>query len=410
MVALVKTTHVSGGRRFFHLDWLRAAAVLLGIPFHVGLIHSSGTPWFVSSPQTDPIISTLTGLLTSFRMPLFFMMAGLLSALVLAKRERSIWLGRRCVRLGVPYITASLLLSPLVFLVIAAQNATGGSFSAMKVSFFDLIASPGNHWVGHLWFLIVLLELSFLTFLLAPFLSRIGAVIKSRCCDSHGVLRANALLGCSVVVAAFIVLEEGAFYVLEGRSALLDTIFAISRLEDLLSMLPYYFIGLLLYDQRLPMMHRNTAVLALFGVAAALYSQFWNEAGIIHKLIAYVGGATVATLFSFVLISWTEVILTRDSRRMQAVVDASFTIYLVHYPVLVIVGYAMIIHGWPVWPSYLLNIAFTVIVSLILHNVIARSAFVRFLFNGETKTKLPRIISAGATPTSILQRRTANDR
>ena len=90
-----------GHIRLWSLNWIRAYAMLLGIPVHAGYIYSSGYDWFVSSPEKSGVITAITGILTSTRMPLFFFVAGLLSAINLSRRPARAWVLHRVERLGV---------------------------------------------------------------------------------------------------------------------------------------------------------------------------------------------------------------------------------------------------------------------------------------------------------------------
>ncbi|MEO1533146.1 MAG: hypothetical protein AAFU72_13345, partial [Pseudomonadota bacterium] len=65
---MIATGGIGDGARLWHLDWIRAGAMLLGIPYHAGLIYTPGLGWFVASPQGSEAIAALTGLLGSMRM------------------------------------------------------------------------------------------------------------------------------------------------------------------------------------------------------------------------------------------------------------------------------------------------------------------------------------------------------
>ena len=55
------------------LDALRAAAMLLGIAFHVGLAFASGFPWLVQDAHRNVGFLVFVNASHGFRMPLFFL-------------------------------------------------------------------------------------------------------------------------------------------------------------------------------------------------------------------------------------------------------------------------------------------------------------------------------------------------
>src|SRR5215831_1828660 len=87
--------------RFHGLDSVRAAAMLLGVVLHAILYGGGTTGMFGGSPGAD---IRLAHWIHSFRMPLFFMMAGFFSHLMLVKHGRATYLARRWWRLGVPML------------------------------------------------------------------------------------------------------------------------------------------------------------------------------------------------------------------------------------------------------------------------------------------------------------------
>ena len=91
-------------QRIHFLDVSRALFMLLGIPFHAALVYSSAI-WAVSSPDKSAALEYLPTILSSFRMPGFFMIAGFFAALLLQRRSAADWLRMRIVRLGIPLLT-----------------------------------------------------------------------------------------------------------------------------------------------------------------------------------------------------------------------------------------------------------------------------------------------------------------
>ncbi len=132
--------------RLHHVDAARALFLLLGIPFHVGMIavfnRAPAVPGF---KQAGLIVFSLT-FIHAFRMFAFFMLSGYFAAMVREKRGRSAWLSDRLTRIGIPLVGS-------LFTLGVAQHyfhqellgETPGGIHGLPLAF------------DHLWFLCVLL-------------------------------------------------------------------------------------------------------------------------------------------------------------------------------------------------------------------------------------------------------------
>jgi glucan biosynthesis protein C len=142
--------------RYHALDSLRATMMFLGIVLHAMAAYSPSSPWLIRPLQTTKFFDPAILFIHAFRMPVFYAMAGLLTALLL---ERYGW--RRAIvnrfrRIAVPFVFGCLLLVPLMFfLAAAARTGTveGGWLYLMSGRFL-----PRAHPI-HLWFLEYLLLL-----------------------------------------------------------------------------------------------------------------------------------------------------------------------------------------------------------------------------------------------------------
>lgn len=370
----------SAGHKHY-LDWVRGYAMLLGVPFHVGLIYAVGNEWFVTSDEKSLLISWLTGLFTSFRMPLFFLISGLLGAMVLARRDPWLWLRKRFVRLGVPFVTAALTISPFVIWLIAFMQV-GNDMALVTDAFMAKITTIGNHWVGHLWFLKVLLILSIATYALRGPIDTLRNWIRhSLVGDRPPPLYMVGLLTVGVVFYQLGV--EATSFLAEGRLPVYATLNKILSIEATLQFAPYYFIGVLLYGMEAPRLHSSKVALAVIAAAAVIYMATWNYVAPIYKLLDYTSGAVLATLISLATLRWAEENIRTLGPFSRRLADGAFTIYLFHYPICVLFGYFLVQTGLPVLLQYGLNIAVTVAVSMAIHEVIRLSAITRFLYNGD---------------------------
>ncbi len=114
------------------LDALRASAMLLGIALHAALSFFPAF-WVVSDSRQSPGFGVLFSAIHGFRMPLFFVMSGFFSAMLLARRGRRALVGHRFKRVLVPLLLGLFTIIPLtngvssLAIESAARNAASES-------------------------------------------------------------------------------------------------------------------------------------------------------------------------------------------------------------------------------------------------------------------------------------------
>ena len=89
------------GPRYYSLDGLRAAAMLLGVAWHAW-------PWFDSGP-----VPAFMEWLHSFRMPLFMLISGFFGSMILEKYGPSRYFTRRWWRIGMPMLIGLFTFMPV---------------------------------------------------------------------------------------------------------------------------------------------------------------------------------------------------------------------------------------------------------------------------------------------------------
>src|SRR5688572_6913424 len=109
--------------RYHSLDALRAFALLLGVVFHsvLSYVVPPGL-WAVGTTEPSMILGWFVYYAHSFRMELFFLLAGFFAALVVQKRTVAAFLRDRARRIVLVFI---VLLYPMK-LVLAALWGAGG--------------------------------------------------------------------------------------------------------------------------------------------------------------------------------------------------------------------------------------------------------------------------------------------
>ena len=111
------------------LDALRSLAMLLGIVLHAGLAFAP-FPLLAMNNETAPSIGTLIEVIHGFRLPIFFIMSGFFSAMLITKRGLTGFLSHRSKRILLPLIIGSLTIIPAMWGVIIGGHAVQRIFPA----------------------------------------------------------------------------------------------------------------------------------------------------------------------------------------------------------------------------------------------------------------------------------------
>ncbi|MFF2321663.1 glucans biosynthesis protein MdoC [Agrobacterium sp. NPDC058088] len=372
-------------------DPLRALLMLLGIPYHASLLYSHALPWDIKDFETSPFLSALGAALVTFRMPAFFLVAGYFSTMVIGKKGRVRWLKQRFLRLGVPFIVAVLLLGPLqLFLLQLAGVAKGDIPADSLLESLPGLLHPSEQWIMHLWFLPALIAYSVLLAVLlflaehAPFThvrdwfdrlqQRHSTLFFATLCTLP-VLWELMVYGASLLAAS----SGNRLFLLYERAS-----------DPYARYLPFFLIGALL--------HRNRA----------LFQQF-RQTGLLTGIVAAGAISTAVTLrlkhpFStsalLVLVSAIAAVAAsrllidlacrhfdRPSPLAKRMTDASFTIYLVHHPLIYTFGILFILIALPPILEFAIIVAATTATAYMLHQVMRRSPLALFLFNGIRKPR-----------------------
>lgn len=149
-------------RRYHGLDGLRGFAMLLGIVVHASLPYFSRLLGFEFAWPADDdqsrLIFVVFDFIHSWRMPVFFLMAGFFAHLVLSRRAMSVFALDRLRRIGLPL----LLFGPVMAVLIPPLWIYGWTGEMSVETFWEVVRGSqdlgsSGELVAHLWFLYQLL-------------------------------------------------------------------------------------------------------------------------------------------------------------------------------------------------------------------------------------------------------------
>jgi glucan biosynthesis protein C len=347
------------------LDAARAALLVLGVLLHVANIYAEHSRWIVNDPRSSPVFVWLIAFIHQFRMPGFFWISGFFSALAVAKLGFSAAMAHRAVRLIVPLAFAWLFVNRLQEAMV--PTATPGPY-----------LGTGLPPLFHLWFLVDLVVITPLAGLLLLAIRRSGQVMRVIEELRWPPLLIGFALGAQLL--SMLLRATGVAYV---------EVWGLTSLYRMTNCLPYFVVGFLMYHSR-PMRSHFQSVptalvvtVAILGTAVAVLLP--PVTGLASELLAL-----VEYFFSWVMIAGLLKLAHGAahgrSRAVDAVVAASYTIYLFHHLLVVALGDLLL--PWnaaPVW-KYLLIVVLALGLTMLLHHgLIARWRMTRLLLNGQLK-------------------------
>ncbi|WP_339763853.1 acyltransferase family protein [uncultured Hoeflea sp.] len=363
-------------QRMHHWDFSRALYLVLGIPFHAAVIYSLSHEWSVSSPDKSQALTFLADFIHTFRMPGFFLLAGLFSMMLLDRQGGWPWLKTRFFRLGLPLISATLLIVPFQIVIQQAALAVKGTVSASELP--GLIGAQLTHfgepWISHLWFLWVLIAYC------------VGLAILQAL--SRGTLRAR-LEALVDWVAGNRIVSLAAFTALCALAARAQTLivgaspYYGNAVVNYNLYVIYFGFGALVYSSRRlnDLLLKPGPAAAVAGVALVTLSQVPHTGLVMHtvKVMAAIFGALLIVGY---ISNLAHRHFNRPSSRVRKLVDASFTIYLFHHPVIYVLATLFLLVDLPPVLEFAVIAVSAGVISYAIHLAVSRSAIATLMFNG----------------------------
>jgi len=349
----------TGGGRLHHLDALRALAMLLGIALHAS---------FRSRPQTGTgadVLRWLVDVIHSFRMPLFFLMAGIFAALLVERRGAAGFVANRAERIAVPLGIGLLALVPLQELLAASERG-----QAVHYTF----GGP-----GHLWFL----EFLLVFYLAALALRRVRAVKElTRAMRARVV---GALLG-GRVPGLRLALVTAAILVVAGGWGHTPSTHYLPDPRQLAYYGVFFGLGWLLFSDLRPLraLERRPMVYTLvaLGLSVPLFfaeKAYFGDGSRVPYLVlgSIVGVAAITALYGF-----TVRVCSRPRPIIRYIVDASYWMYLMHILALWPVDNALQPLGLAWWAHYPALCAITSGLLLVTYALFVRYSIIGRVLHG----------------------------
>lgn len=331
--------------------------MMLGVVIHSAFIFSTYT-WRVTSEVHLKVFSQIIDFIHSFRMESFYIIAGFFSMLVMKKYSLQHFIKSRFFRLGVPLLFCGFTLN-IVMLGYSYTNEFNLS-NLLTVSFW-----LHGGWLAHLWFLANLIGYSIILYFTINL-------------PSFKYTKTNYWIFVIVVVLFQMILSRISWRI---PSEKLNNTFVFFDISKFIRYIPFFWIGIKmfvnkeLYEKLLSINIFNSIVVILYFVIKA-----YPINGYIEEVISALYGLS----FPCLLFSVFKFFFDKRNKFVESVSDASYTIYLLHQPFIVLWGFFILRIEMPYWVHFLLILIPAWLLPYLFHRyVVKESRVLLLLLNGK---------------------------
>jgi hypothetical protein len=376
------------------MDNLRAFAMLLGIFFHAALAYSPSLKdvWLTASPQNSEVIDFIAFFSHTFRMPLFFLIAGFFAALLIQKRGLGAMIKNRLLRITVPLsIFLPLVLTAFAILIgWALENVEAKSpmlgLIAMMAQYPD--APPPPVTTMHLWFLY---QLTFFYIVTAVVVKWVNFDWMSRIVKSPKLF---LLLSPLLLVPALITQHAP----IPAPEQFMPQLWSFGFF-GLFFMLGY---GLFSYQDFLDKLKPYAWLMLVTSVVAyTLFFQMFPKHSSFQEImevmatsptidLKHTGLATlqayISVFMSLALLIIGRSLFDKQNSSMKLIADSSYWTYIIHLPVLWLIQFYLLDKEWPMLVEFSLSSIGTLIIGLVTYLLLVKWTPIGWLLNGKNKS------------------------
>ncbi|MDA1301910.1 MAG: acyltransferase family protein [Proteobacteria bacterium] len=379
-------------RRYYSLDALRGSMMMLGIVLH-------GSQWYITEPpgglplphdgSTSYLFDLIMHFIHSFRMPLFFVLAGFFASLLVGKRGLTGTYINRLQRIGVPLLLAIFTILPLTmaFLVSFMASARFGTHQflitpeQLEVIGREMKAAgmpTDQPSLGHLWFLYYLLYF----YLLIPvcfLFSRWSLKLNLRPLVTSPFLYVGLSL---YTVATLWHFRGGVLF--EGF------IFITPHLPSLVYYGSFFMLGYLFHYHRGILDTFNQHLWWFVGLSVVLFPlaiyftglDFATEASGQFHLHAVVSNAFLTWSLIYVFMGLFLRFLDFKSPWILYLSNSSYWVYLLHMPVVCAIAWLLFPYALPAVLKFLIVVTATAVICLTSYHYLVQHSWLSVRLNG----------------------------
>lgn len=355
--------------RKHYIDNLRWLAILLLFPFHAAQIWSGGEySGFYIWSHTNTVLYMFSTFVYPWYMTLLFAVAGISCKYALLKRTNKQFIAERIKKLVIPFLFGLLALVPIMtYTAEIFFNGYTGTYRRQYELFFtkktDFTGYHGGFTPAHLWFLLYLFVISLTALLIIHLQKKYSPKFRIDNISYFLVI----LLFVPVWLCQYI-LNIGGKSLGQFMILFLFGYYILSE-ESILQKLKRY----------------RFASLTIFILSGGIYTYLYCLENIrsfwITGLYIFFGWTGIITLLGI-----GQSKLNVHNRLSVYLTRASFPVYILHMPILVVTGFFVIKLPVGVAEQFILIVLISFIVTFLIYEIVKRVPVLRF-FLGITKSK-----------------------
>lgn len=351
--------------RKYYIDNLRWLAILLLFPFHAAQIWSGGEySGFYIWSHTNTVLYAFSNLVYPWYMTFLFAIAGMSCKYALLKRTNKQFVAERTKKLLIPFLFGLLVLVPVMtYTAEVFFNGYTGTYLQQYVLFFtketDLTGYRGGFTPAHLWFLIYLFVISLTALLIVNLQKKYFPKFKAGSVSYFFIV----LLFVPEWLCLY-VLNIGGKSLGQFMILFLFGYYILSEESILQKLKRYRFVSL--------------AICILSGGLYTYLYCFENVRSIlITGLYIFFGWMGIITLLGI-----GQSKLNVHNRLSAYLTQASFPIYILHMPILVVVGFFVLKLPLGVTGQFGLIVLISLIATFLIYEIAKRVPVLRFFLGG----------------------------
>ncbi|MBD1583012.1 acyltransferase family protein [Pseudoalteromonas sp. S16_S37] len=379
---------MSHDTRYHFMDNLRAQALLLGLFYHAALAYSPfmHNLWFTSDANPSYVFDLFSHWLHLFRMPVFFIIAGFFAHFLLDAKGSKAFLWHRTKRIALPLLIFLPLLTIAFVVALKWEASTVKNLPAI-FSAFSYMKEPQLSTM-HLWFLWNLFGFCLVFALLWQSKTTLLYIFKLFSKPLSIIVLLPLIISCSLYFQYVpfsspdklkIEFWSYGFY---GVFFLLGASF-YTNLAILEALKPYtkylFIIGAVSYSvylQRLPEPMSIEQVIHFMQLGQA------KAQGIEHLFTVLVQSISVVS-WSLLVIVLAYQFMAQTNSLFRYISDASYWVYLIHFPVLMCVQIPLIDASVSIFIKYAISVIITLLICFLSYYLFVRHTFIGLFLNGK---------------------------
>jgi glucan biosynthesis protein C len=369
--------------------------MMLGLVLHSALTYNvtyHGNTWVLKDAETSIATDFLVLMIHSFRMPIFFLIAGFFGAMLFYERSPKRMIHNRIARIVIPFIVFLFLLGPILDFSFnyasAVLNGESNAFANATTPF-----SNPNFYIpkstSHLWFLYYLIYCTGFAVIIAFIGKQTPKLTEKIKSIGNWIFQkpvARILCFAGITFVLLTILETP--MVSSSTSLFPDA-------HTFVYFVSFYLVGWLLYSSK---HYLNTlkkydwfcTILAIILVVTQGVLIQYADLGLKPNsnsplLIGF--SSLIVWLFIFGITGLFIRYGSKHSKRMRYISDASYWVYLIHLPLTALFPLTIYKLSIGAIPKFLLVTTATTIVCFITYHYCVRNTFIGKFLNGR---KYPR--------------------